>query len=280
MRPLWALLGLLTLLVLWLGLVLVQERGDVPSALTTIARSAERSGLPGLAANCHLLTADCYRRRLGQMDHRKAEAQPLLRAIARSRMAAARQLMQAGNTAGAEGIALEGARADFDDVEARILLLETRLQGTQTDAARRELMLLLLRQEHPQALYLLGRSFEAEQRLDDAESFFRRALQIDPRHLASILGLSEVHIARRDRPGALALLGQASTLSLSAKEKREVARVRQQADPSLTSRFEMPLYWCSQHYGSVVFGLIYVLFLFTPLWLSLLRERSQPCRAH
>ncbi|MEN6301333.1 MAG: hypothetical protein ABFD96_01335, partial [Armatimonadia bacterium] len=73
MRPLWALLGLLTLLALWLGLVLVQERGDVPSALTTIARSAERSGLPGLAANCHLLAADCYRRRLGQMDHRKTE---------------------------------------------------------------------------------------------------------------------------------------------------------------------------------------------------------------
>lgn len=274
-RPLWAFVGLLSLLVLWLGLVLAQQRGDVPQALTTIARSAERSGLPGLAAQCHLLAADCYRRRLGQMDHRKPEAEPFLRAIARSRMAAARQLMQAGNTAGAERIALEGARANFDDVEARILLLETRLQGTQTDSARRELMLLLLREEHPQALYLLGKSFGAERRLDDAESFFRRALQIDPRHLASILGLSEIKIARRDRPGALALLGQAEALSLTAKEKREVARVRQQADPSLTSRLEMPLYWLSQHYGSVIFGLIYVLFLFTPLWLNLLRGRSQ-----
>lgn len=279
-RPLWAIVGLLLLLLLWLGLVLAQDHGDVPSALTTLARSAERSGLPGLAAQCHLLAADCYRRRLGSMDHRKPEAEPLLHAIARSRMAAARQLMHAGNTAGAERIALEGARANFDDVEARILLLETRLQGTQTDSARRELMLLLLREEHPQALYLLGKSFEAERRLDDAESFFRRALQIDPRHLACILGLSEIQIARRDRPGALALLGQTEALSLTAKEKREVARVRQQADPSLTSRFEMPLYWFSQHYGSVVFGLIYVFFLFTPLWLSLLRDRTQACRAH
>lgn len=273
LRPLWAVLVALLLLVAWLGLIAYRVGSDGPAMLSAIGESARRCALPGLAARAHLLAANWHRVRLAGMDRSSRAGQELIRRLMAERMAAARMLLQAGYVGAAEGLALESARADFDDIEARALLLETRLQGAGREAARRELMLLLLRREHPQVLYLLGRSFAEQGRQEDAEAFYQRALELEPAHFPTLLGMADLQIDRRDRTGAMSWAGKADGAAKGPEEKLAVQRSRATADASAVNALSTVKLWLTEHGGTLGFAGAYLVLLFLPRWWWLVRGR-------
>lgn len=272
MRPLWAVLGALLLLLVWLGLIVYQANGDVPMALAALGHSAARARLPGLAAKCYLTASVHERRALAGLDREGPRAKALVERIIAHRMAAAQTLLRAGQIAAAERVALEGARADYDDVPARALLLEIRLRGPDADAARRELMVMVLRQEHPQLLHLLGKSFLDRRQYADAESFFRRALSHDPSHVPSLLGMAEVAASRYDRREINAWLDKAVAAAELPAEQRQIRELRV-ASPEPWQRLAQDLTALGRdRWGTLLFGAAYLLFLFSPGLYALCRR--------
>ena len=272
MRPLWAVLGALFLLVVWLGLIAYQTSGDVPAALTALGDSAARGRLPGLAAKCYLKASVLERQQLAVLDRDSAAAQVLVERIISHRMAAAQTLLRAGQVAAAERVALEGARADYDDVPARALLLEVRLQGPDADAARRELMVMVLQQEHPQLLHLLGKAFLDRRQYADAESFFRRALSHDASHVPSLLGMAEVAASRYDRHEINAWLDKAMAAAELPAEQRQIRELRV-ASPEPWQRLAQDVTALGRdHWGTLLFAAAYLLFLFSPGLYALCRR--------
>jgi tetratricopeptide (TPR) repeat protein len=279
MRPGFAVLGAAVLVVVWCGLIAVQTNGDVAAALASLGDSAQRARLPGLAAKAYLMASVQERRRLQSLDRTSPAAEALVQRIITRRLAAARTLLDAGQVAAAERVALEGARADYGDVQARALLLEIRLRGRDPEAARRELMLTVLQGEHPQLLALLGRAFADLNRPADAESFYRRALTRDPAHVASLLGMAQVAAARGDANAVTQWLGQAAAAAERPDEKRAVARLRPLAGSRWTRATAAVAAFGSEHCGSLLFALAYLAFLFSPTAYGFLRGLSAPGRA-
>lgn len=278
MRPGFAVLGAVVLVVVWCGLIAVQTNGDLAAALASVGDSAQRARLPGLAAKAHLMASVQERQRLQTLDRKSPAAEALVQRIIARRLAAARTLLDAGQVAAAERVALEGARADYGDVQARALLLEIRLRGRDPEAARRELMLTVLQNEHPQLLALLGQAFADLNRPADAESFYRRALSRDPTHVASLLGMAQVAAARGEAAAVTQWLGQAAAAAERPDEKRAVARLRPLAGSPWNRAMVAVQAFASNHGGSLLFGLAYLAFLFSPVLYGLLRGLIAPER--
>lgn len=274
-RPLYAVLGAIAMLLLWLGLVVYESGGDAAGTAMSLADSAARASLPGLAARGYLLAADLERQRLEQcgVARDSAAGQALIRRIIATRMAAARLLLQKGYVDAAEAIALQGARADFDDVQARALLLEVRLRGQQPQAARRELMLQLLRQEHPQLLCLLGNSFAREGKTDDAAACFERALKLAPDHVRSLLALAQLRARAGQAQAAAELVDQAGRAATTADERAVVEAARTATTPTVASTHTRASHWCTERWPSLAAAAMYLLFLLSPLLLGSLRGR-------
>lgn len=264
MRPLFAFLGAVVLCLLWLGLVVYQTGGDLAAGLASLGDSAQRAHLPGLAAKLYLQASVQERHRLQGADRASAAGKLLVQRIISHRMAAARTLLQAGYVEAAERIALEGARANYDDLQARALLLEIRLQGRDPDAARRELMLMVLKQEDPQLLCLLGQAFAAERREADAESFYRRALSRDGGHLPSLLGMARLAAARGDRQALNDWLRQAAQGAERPDEKRAVARLTPPAADPWQRAWGTVATLGRERGGALLLALAYIVFLFVP----------------
>jgi len=263
-RPLFALIGAVALLLVWLGLVVYQANGDVPSAVAGLGDGAQRVRLPGLAAEAYLLSSRLDQRRLQGLDRQSVPGRQLVQRIIVRRMAAARVLLQAGYISAAERVALEGARADYDDLQARALLLEIRLHGPDPEAARRELMLMVLKQEHPQLLSLLGDAFAASGRPDDAERFYRRALTRDGGHLPALLGMAQLAAARHRRDEVSAWLDKAAQMAEGPDEKRAVARLRPSDPQPLVQARQVAQFMGREHGGSALFLAAYLIFLVSP----------------
>jgi len=281
-RPVFAVLGVLVLCLLWLGLIAYQNSGDGAASLAALGDSAQRAHLPGLAAKCYLLAAVQERRRLQPLARESVAAQVLVGRLIAHRMAAARTLLNAGYAEAAERVALEGARANYDDLQARALLLEIRLQGRDPDAARRELMLAVLKDEHPQLLYLLGMAFARERREADAESFYRRALARDAGHLPSLLGMAQLAAARGDRPALGDWLRQAAAVAERPDEKRALARITPPAADPWQRVWEGIGLTFRESYGLFLSALAYLVLLLIPGLYGLLRRLgavSPPIRA-
>ena len=273
MRPLFALLGALAILLGWLGVIAVQTNGDPPAMVLSLADSAERCHLPWLAARGYLLAAQWERARLnaGGSDRDSAAGRALVQRIIATRMAAARLLLQEGYTQAAEQIALEGARADFDDLQARALLLEVRLRGERAEEARRELMALLLKQETPQLLCLLGSSFAREGNKEDAAGCYERALQLDGEHVPTLVAQAELQTGA----GAANLLKKAAGAAATADERELVAAAQRRLAAGDTAVAEAASQWWLAHHISLLLVLAYVLFLASPGLRGLLRGRGE-----
>ncbi|MCE5240100.1 hypothetical protein LLH23_16685 [bacterium] len=275
MRPPFVILGAFVLLVLWLGLLAYQNAGDVPASVAALGDAAQRVRLPGLAARCYLLASVQERRSLERLDRESPRARLLVQRIIAHRMLAARMLLGAGYVAAAERVALEGARADYGDAQARALLLEIRLQGPDPDAARRELMLMVLQDERPELLCLLGQAFAASGRDADAESFFRRALSRDGGHVASLLGMAQLAAARGDHSAANDWLQKATQSAERPDEKRAIARLRPPVGTPWERAWVGLVVLGREHGGSLLFALAYLVFLFSPALVGLLRRSPQ-----
>ncbi|MHB8996428.1 MAG: tetratricopeptide repeat protein [Armatimonadota bacterium] len=266
MRPLVALIGALALLVAWLGMVTVQARGNPALFVLALGDSAQRSRLPGLAAHAYLLSAEIQRRRLysPEIERDSPVGQSLIRQIIATRMAAARLLLRSGYVAAAERIALEGARADFDDLQARALLLEVRLRGDKSGASRRELMLMLLNEEQPQLLCLLGTSFAREGNLEDAAAAYERALRADADHVPSLVALAELRAKQGDTAVADTLLQRAATSAEGPNERDLVLAALRRLQLSPAGPLAGARDWCLDHGPSLIVLLVYLLFLISP----------------
>jgi tetratricopeptide (TPR) repeat protein len=268
-RRRWALVAALVLLAGWLGVIAYQSEGDPGLMIHSLGDSARRSSLPGLAAHAYLLAADWDRRQLYALSGERTgpAQQALVERIIAARLAAARILLDAGEVASAERVALEAARADYEHVGARAMLLEARLQGQKAQSARRDLMRLLLREEHPQVLYLLAESFIAENSLADAESTLQRALALDAGHFPSRLAWVKLQMARRDRQAALAALQQAQDAADTPARRQQVAALQQALYPERAD-WTLPLrHWLTDHWVTLLVALVYLLFLTSPTWL-------------
>lgn len=272
MRPLVALIGALALLVAWLGLVMVQAKGNPALFALALGDSAQRSNLPGLAARAYLLSAEIQRRRLysPEIERDSTAGQSLIRQIIATRMAAARLLLQSGYVAAAERIALEGARADFDDLQARALLLEVRLRGDKSGASRRELMLMLLNEEQPQLLCLLGTSFAREGKLEDAAAAYERALASDADHVPSLVALAELRAKQDDTTMAETLLQRAAASAEGPTERDLVLAVSRRLQLSPAGPLSGLCDWCGAHGPSLIVLLLYVLFLISPALMGII----------
>jgi len=275
MRPPFVILGALVLLALWLGLLAYQNSGDVAACVAALGDAAQRVRLPGLAARCYLLASVQERQSLEGLDRESPRARLLVQRIIAHRMLAARMLLGAGYVAAAERVALEGARADYDDAQARALLLEIRLQGPDPDAARRELMLMVLQNERPELLCLLGQAFAASGRAGDAESFFRRALSRDAGHVPSLLGMAQLAAARGDHSAANDWLQKATQSAERPDERRAIARLRPPVGAPWERAWAGLVAFGREHGGSLLFALAYLLFLFSPALYGLLLRLPQ-----
>jgi tetratricopeptide (TPR) repeat protein len=265
-RPLYAMLGALAIVLVWLGLVVYEAGGEAPALAVSLADSAARAALPGLAARGYLLAADLQRQRLNTsgVARDSAAGQALLRGIIATRLTAATLLFEKGYVDAAEAIALQGAQADFDDVQARALLLEVRLKGDQPAAARREVMLQLLKQEHPQLLCLLGSSFLRDGNTEDAAACFERALKLAPDHVRSLLALANVRSRQGHAQAASALLDQAARTAVTADERAAVEAARSgKPDDALAALLRMGR-WCNERWPSLALAGLYLLFVASP----------------
>lgn len=270
-RPLYAIFGALVILLVWLGLVLYEANGDTAATAISLADSAARASLPGLAARGYLLAADVERQRLGSsgIARDSAAGQALIRRIIDTRMAAARLLLQKGYVEAAEAIALQGAQADFDDIQARALLLEVRLRGDHPEEARRELMLRLVREQPPQLLYLLGNSFARENKQDDAAACFERALKLAPDHAPSLLALAQIRAREGQQTAAMALENQAQQAA-ATRDKPTAMEVANEPVAHTLSAADLGVsHWCSRRWPSLALAGVYLLFLISPSLLSL-----------
>jgi tetratricopeptide (TPR) repeat protein len=274
MRPLFALFGAVALLLVWLGLVVYQAGGDMASAVAALGDSAQRVHLPGLAAKAYLQASRLDQYALALVGRQSVCGPQLIQQIIKRRLAAARVLLDAGYVPAAERIALEGARADFGDLQARAMLLEVRLHGPDPDAARRELMLLVLQEEHPRLLSLLGQAFAASGRLEDARSFYQRALTRDPSYLPALLGMAQLAAAGYDRNEINKWLDQAARAAETPDEKRAVARLRPPMRQPLQQAWTVTRSLAREHGGSALFLAAFLVFLFSPSLAHLIRRRA------
>lgn len=272
-RPLYAILGALIILVGWLGLVALRSRGEAAAMAMSLADSAARAALPGCAARGYLLAADLERQRLLASDVARdsAAGQALVRRIIAARMAAARVLLEAGYVEAAEAIALQGAQADFDDVQARALLLEVRLRGGRPEAARRELMRQLVKREDPGLLCLLGNSFLRSGHAAEAEACLQRALKLQPHHVRSLLALAALERAQGHTRDATALREQAGQAAVTADERAAVADAEAPASGDVAAAAARMGEWGAERWPSLAVVCVYLLFLaspavFGPLW--------------
>lgn len=273
-RPIAACLGVLLLLVGWLGLLTYQVQGDVPALVVKLSESAWRVHLPGLTARGYLLAASLWRDRLQQTSPASPDYRVLLQQIITARMAAARSLLKAGYKEAAERVALEGARADFGNVAARALLLEVRLQGDQNEAARRELMLMLLKREDPQVLYLLGQSFIHSGQHDDGEAYLDRALALAPDHLPTLRAKLDLALTHNDKAAASKWATRALTATTDPLERASLRAAQAPRDLEAV-RLETVRLWFSDHGVSVLLATAYLVFLFTPTFFSLFKRLLQ-----
>lgn len=273
-RPLYAMLGALAIVLVWLGLVVYEAGGEAPALAVSLADSAARAALPGLAARGYLLAADLQRQRLNTsgVARDSAAGQALLRGIIATRLTAAALLFEKGYVEAAEAIALQGAQADFDDVQARALLLEVRLKGDQPEAAQREVMLQLLKQEHPQLLCLLGSSLLRDGNTEDAAACFERALKLAPDHVRSLLALADVRSRQGQAQAAAALVDQAARAAVTADERVAVEAARGGGPDDALAEIMRMGRWCGERWPSLALAGFYLLFLASPTLIAASRR--------
>ena len=275
-HPRFAVLGALLLLLGWLGATAWEAKGDLPTMALSLSDSAAGCNLPGLAARGYLLAAQIERKRLyaAGFDRNSPDGKRLLAEIITTRLAAARLLLQAGYLPAAEAIALEGAQADYANPDARALLLEIRLRGPAAESARRDLMLLLLKQPQPQLLSLLGSTFARQGLRDDARACFERGLALSPDHVPTLLALADLDAAEAKRAAAATLVQKAVAVASSPQDKRLALAAQAQLCPDAGRRWLLVRAWWQFHQVSLLLGLAYALFLLSPAWLGLRRRRG------
>jgi tetratricopeptide (TPR) repeat protein len=274
LRPIYAVLLAWVLLLGWLGLVAYRAEGVPSRVVGLLAEAADRNHLPGLAAQGYLLSSELDREviRAASLAHKAVDRQQIIRQIITRRLATARLLLEAGYPAAAERIALEAARADFADVPARVLLLEIRMGSERGEEARRELLRLLVRGEDPQLLVLLGRSFMQSKSYPDAQQTLQRAYALAPKHLPTLLALSELAWRQSDLRSARRWLDQAWGATATDAERVRIVAQRLKVDPAYGARPVLLRLWWTQHSVTVVVLLAYLLLLFSP---SIFRKRAR-----
>lgn len=274
-RPIYAVVGAVVLLLGWLALVSYQARGEPAAAVESLADSAERCRLVGIAARGYLLAADLRRQELDRHGRHAGDetSRRLMAQIVTLRTKAARTLLDHGYRAAAEAVALQAARADYGDLQARALLLETRLGTPAGSTAKRELMLLLLQGEHPQVLYVLGKALLGGPDPQEAAGYLQRALELDPSHFPTYAALCQLALATNDRVSALYWLDRAVTIARGSWERELLVRLRAAADPRYQPLPSLLGLWWREHWVSVVIALSYLVFVFCPLWLVHLYRR-------
>lgn len=269
-RPVYAVLGAVVLVLGWLALVAYQARWEPAAAVESLADSAERCRLVGIAAKGYLLAADLRRQELERLGRRSGDetSRRLIAQIVTLRTKAARVLLDSGYREAAEAVALQVARADYGDLQARALLLETRLGSPAGSTARRELMLMLLKGEHPQVLYVLGKALAAGPHAKEAAGYLQRALELDPSHFPTYVALCELALAENDRGSALHWLERAATVANGRAQRELLVRLRGIADPRYQPLPVLAGLWWCEHWVGVATALGYLVFVFSPLWLA------------
>lgn len=277
LRPVGAVLVALVFLGAWLGLIAYQAGGSAPAMVATLADSADRNGLAGLAAQGYLAAARLVAQELhaGRVAPDSARGQELLEAIVGYRCAAARLLLEGGHPRAAEAVALEAAQAQYNDVAARALLLEARSSGeaTQAAAARRELMVLLLRGEQPEVLYALGQALLRTSAADEAEGYLQRAAQRGPQHVPSRLALAETALGRGELQAARAWLTSLARIPLTPSESRAFQRLDAETRPEPYWRPTRLVVWASEHGVSALMVVAFLAVLFSPTLTTLVARR-------
>jgi len=270
-RPLGALGGAFVLLVIWLGSLVYKCQSDLPAIWASLGESAQRAGLMGLAAQFYLTASLQERERLSLWERSPVPKQQSLQQIIAYRLAAARVLWAAGLPDAAERVALEACRADYDNIEARALLLEIRLENKNFRAAQQEIMRRLLVQEHPQLIYLLGKSFVMQKRWEEAESCFQRALELNATHFPSLLGRAQIATACNEQQ-KLAMWLHKARLAASQIEDWDKIAALEPAEPEklLFIWKNIQRIW-QKHYGSFLYGTAYIIILLSPAFWGLIK---------
>lgn len=271
-RPLGALGGAFALLVIWLGSLIYQCQNNMPAIWASLGESAQRAGLRGLAAQFYLTAALKERKRLPLWERSPVLKQQSLQQIIAYRLAAARVLWAAGLPDAAERVALEACRADYDNIEARALLLEIRLENKNFRAAQQEIMRRLLVQEHPQLIYLLGKSFVMQKRWEEAESCFQRALELKATHFPSLLGMAQIAAACNEKQKLAMWLHKARLAASNIEDWDKIAALEPAEPEKLLFLWEKIQRIWQKHYGSFLYGTAYIFILLSPAFWGLIKE--------
>ena len=177
--------------LLWLGYVANWRQAVFCESLGEAALSWR---LLGLGATCYSVAAASHRDELRHCLAIGDQAGESLarREVVRVRMTVARILLAARRPDAAVHFAEEAHRADPSDVGAAALMWRVRHAGGMTAQARRELMLLGLRDASSELLTALAALFLAEERFEQARDFASRARERDSRNAEAWLVLAQV----------------------------------------------------------------------------------------
>ncbi|MEI6500834.1 MAG: hypothetical protein WCP21_07385, partial [Armatimonadota bacterium] len=148
-----------------------------------------------------------------------------------------------------------------------------RLRGEKAGEARRELLLLLLKQESPRLLSLLGSSFAREGKVEDAAGCFDRALQLDGEHVPTLVAMAQLQAGSGRSGAAAALLQKAGAAATTADERELVAEAQRRLSAGASPTLDIATGWWRAHGVSVLLALAYVLFLVAPALVGVIRPR-------
>lgn len=267
-RPWVGGLAILLCALAWLGALAYRAQFRPAGMYEGLAGAAAAARLEGIAIALHLEAADAHRRQVQQL-RAQGVARPRLKAarfaLADQLKAAAMILWHQGEAQAASRHLDAAVKAAPERLDLRCLLIQARVRWGEEPDLRLALLRLAYRHDAACALYLLGRTFLEENRLEEATAYLQRAAERDPRQSGAHLLLAEIGLKQNDRPGALGSASQAYRSARSLQERLAAAALTDRAGGRVPSRAAImaEAYWRRYRYLAVTLAAL-AIFLFHP----------------
>lgn len=267
-RPWVGGLAILLCALAWLGALAYRAQFRPAGMYEGLAQAAAAGRLEGIAIALHLEAADAYR---GQVQHLRAQGAPRAElkgarhALADQLKAAAMILWRQGEPRAASRHLDAAAKAAPERLDLGCLLTQARVRCGEEPDLRLALLRLAYRHDAACALYLLGRTFLEENRLEEATAYLQRAAEKDPSQSGAHLLLAEIRLEQNDRAGALASASQAYDNARSLQGRLAAAALTDRAGGRAPSRTAIiaDAYWRRYRYLAVTLAAL-AIFLFHP----------------
>ncbi|MFO7947329.1 MAG: hypothetical protein R6V19_10995 [Armatimonadota bacterium] len=272
-----ALAGAAVLVAGWLVLLGYAAAWQAPAFYEKLGTAAMDWGLAGLATACYSQAADI---------RTDADAQSLKDAV-HDNLVAARILLTTGRPHAALSFAESASRISPGDSAAEAWVWRMRYLCATRAEAKRQLRLLVVQTDEPEAVVALAACLADESRLQSARALLEKALQKNPRCAAGWLELARVFRLQDNRTNAL----RAAVKAHQSAENQPSVRTRAAqtilavgakktgyiiAGRSLDYWYHAAAYRVTTHRGLLVVIGVYLVFIFWPAIAGGLKSGRRP----